>query len=859
MTAPKRTTGIELLVEWANAQDNWVRAIVTAVLQSRQALSDSSIDAAYEILLREKRLSPSADSVHIPALGSDQRPSQADQPFRLTALSALCNVNALAADQEITFNPRITVLYGENGAGKSGYVRVLKHLAAVRKRQPILPNISAHRPASQPSGSIAYALGDEEKTYTWSGKDGVVPFTRMDIFDAHGVDLHVDGELTYVYTPTELTVFRYTHDAIESVKRRLEAERDDAQPRGNPYLTQFSRDGRLYVVIETLGATTEIDTLQKISAVAENGRERLDGLKERVDALRSGASDARLNVAREEHALLQNVWNSVAVVHDFKTDAYQHALAELDTATKAHDRASRVALDSEAIPGALGSSWRRFIESGDAYTHEHLGSPYPQRGDSCPYCRQELTAAALELLHKYRTFCHSDLQGHLGTSRTRLDDITSKILELDTSGALSRLEMRRTASDEEPTSHPTVHTSRNVLLAVKRIKETIRARKPLDNEDVSALYTRDARQIGIRLQELEELVADLRSKAQKRSELLATQSRELRDLQDRITLSELLPEILRYVDRSKWASRAGTLLKGFRRVSRGLTDTAKRASETLLNDDFERTFRTECEALKAPPVEVDFPGRRGQPARRKRLSPEYRLTEILSEGEQKVIALADFFAESILRRSASPLVLDDPVSSLDYKRLKYVVDRIVRFSATRQVIVFTHNIWFTMELLQKFDNDRASCTYYDISEHGEEHGIISRGQSPKLDTWNDRKKRINRLIGRITTEGDPEMQAVFTENGYDELRGACEIVVEQDLLQSVVQSYRPNVMVGNLGRISFAKLEEASGGIEEIFDRCCRYTSGHKQPLETLSVRPTATELNEDWRKLQKLRAQVVK
>lgn len=66
-----------------------------------------------------------------------------------------------------------------------------------------------------------------------------------------------------------------------------------------------------------------------------------------------------------------------------------------------------------------------------------------------------------------------------------------------------------------------------------------------------------------------------------------------------------------------------------------------------------------------------------------------------------MIALADFLAESTLRRSASPVVLDDPVTSLDSKRLGYVVGRIVELSDERQVIVFTHNIWFTMELLAR--------------------------------------------------------------------------------------------------------------------------------------------------------------
>ena len=114
----------------------------------------------------------------------------------------------------------------------------------------------------------------------------------------------------------------------------------------------------------------------------------------------------------------------------------------------------------------------------------------------------------------------------------------------------------------------------------------------------------------------------------------------------------------------------------------------------------------------------------------------------------------------------------------DRKRLQYVVNRLVQLSEARQVIVFTHNIWFTMELLGKFDKDRESCSYYDVSEDGNARGIVSHGESPKLDTWNDRKRRINLLIGRVSQEKEKAMRDVLLEKGYDDLRGACEIVVE---------------------------------------------------------------------------------
>lgn len=166
------------------------------------------------------------------------------------------------------------------------------------------------------------------------------------------------------------------------------------------------------------------------------------------------------------------------------------------------------------------------------------------------------------------------------------------------------------------------------------------------------------------------------------------------------------------------------------------------------------------------------------------------------------------------------------------------------------------NIWFTMELLARFDRNRKACTYYDVSEDGMERGVVSVGQSPRLDTWSDKRKRINITIERAKDEGDRTMRDVLVEKGYDDLRGACELVVERDLLQNVVQSYRPNVMVGNLTKIRFDRLAAASATVNEVFDKCCRINGAHKQPLETLSVRPTLTQLEEDWKTIHEVHAQ---
>ena len=207
----------------------------------------------------------------------------------------------------------------------------------------------------------------------------------------------MDGPLTYAYTPSELAVFRYTHEAIEAVKERLDAAKSATQPSGNPYLNKFDRDGKLYVKIETLGATTDIEELQRLGNVPDAEKSQLEPLKERVAALRSGTSDAKLQLAESERDLLTGVKKTIETGRAFDVEAHGQATDAVATAERdAYSCNAGSALPVSRYRAFLRIRWRRFVEAGEIYLQEHYADEYPDEGDSCPYCLRNLSAAALE-------------------------------------------------------------------------------------------------------------------------------------------------------------------------------------------------------------------------------------------------------------------------------------------------------------------------------------------------------------------------------------------------------------------------------------------------------------------------------
>ena len=88
-----------------------------------------------------------------------------------------------------------------------------------------------------------------------------------------------------------------------------------------------------------------------------------------------------------------------------------------------------------------------------------------------------------------------------------------------------------------------------------------------------------------------------------------------------------------------------------------------------------------------------------------------RLDAVLSEGEQRAIALGSFLAELSLAGHTAAIVFDDPVSSLDHHRRQNVAKRLVQEAKARQVIVFTHDTSFLGQLRDEIDQ---SGVHYEI-------------------------------------------------------------------------------------------------------------------------------------------------
>ncbi len=538
---------------------------------------------------------------------------------------------------------------------------------------------------------------------------------------------------------------------------------------------------------------------------------------------------------------------------DLNQDSYSKAQVKLVDAVERHHKATEVAFADEGIPGVLTDAWREFVAAGDAYLKDLELESYPEEQDKCLYCRQELGFAAIALLRKYDDFCNDTLKRTVDEARDDLDDLTEALRSLSLDSLVSGVGAKVSVDDK--TEVAPVYLAASALLSdLPVLIKAVRNREPIDSGGSIAQARKLKTLAATVLSQTKDLIVALQQQSADRQSARTEAEKRLKDLQDRITLKALLSQIRTAVEKAKWAERAGKLqTKRFPPLKRSLTAQMKTASEDLLNSDFQRLFEQERSSLRAPAVRLLFPGRQGEAARRKSLPKNHRLSDVLSEGEQKVIALSDFLAEAAIRGGSAPIIFDDPVNSLDYKRIEYIVQRLHTLAAIHQVIVFTHNIWFASLLLSKFESTKEAkaCSFYSVDlGPAEQPGYISGGTHPRLDTPSKLRGRINTIVQNAEAETGETRNALI-ESAYSKLRSWCEAVAEQELLFGLSQRYRANIMVGNLRKIRFERLAAASEVICRVFDKACRVTDAHSHAMETLGTRPGLADLRMDWEEAQ--------
>ena len=121
---------------WSKGLHAWQQDAIARIYANRE-LSTTDVEDLYALSKAEAGIEDPQNRAP-KALDDAQVATRADPTrlVRLLAIKEISNVNALAAGGSLPIaETGLTVIYGENGAGKSGYSRVLKHACRARDQR----------------------------------------------------------------------------------------------------------------------------------------------------------------------------------------------------------------------------------------------------------------------------------------------------------------------------------------------------------------------------------------------------------------------------------------------------------------------------------------------------------------------------------------------------------------------------------------------------------------------------------------------------------------------------------------------------------------------------------------------------
>lgn len=828
------------LAEWANRQDEWVRFVVQEVLSTGRPLTTEGQGSAYALFRQEKAL----EARVLPEqamLAIEPSADAAELPLMIERISEVTGVNALILGEVIEPHPGLTILFGENGTGKTGYSRVLKALAGSRTADVILGDIAIEVEQPQ-SAKIDYSVGSASDTLVWAGEQGKAPFTRMSIFDSPSVNFHVDEDLEYVYTPAALALFNHVSGAIRAVQAKIDDSIAELSRGTTTLLSRFPKDSTVYPLIETLGAATDIVGLKAIVDDDPKADERIEVLRRSVASLEANSVGAQIVLRQRHERVLTQAASIAALIEAFDVAAYNQAVSKRDELRKDYADFRVELFQAADLPAEPDATWEGFVRSGESY-REHLEEHGALDADRCLYCRQPLGEKARSLIGKYGEYLADKINDDIEAVVLAIEESTGP-LTAAASTEMSAFEAEYADQTDVPKFKAHVTVVADLLDGMRAGFEDER-RLPVERDaDVVASLAAVATELTSCTREL----TVLREQDANRVTALADEKRKLSELIAASELAKGWTQIEAQVAAAKEADRLRLLVRPFPSLSRAVTELAKASSDELVNNSFDKLFSEECAALRAPSLKLQFVGRQGRAQRRKVLSGRHKPSKVLSEGEQKVLAMADFLAEARLAGITAPVVFDDPVSSLDHRRISEVAERVAVLAETSQVIVFTHDILFATKLLSLFEKSKR-CVYYQITDD-DGKGKITRATGPRWDTLATMKKHINETI-TAARASEGEARASLVRTGYGWLRSWCEVFTETELLQGVTQRYQPNVGMTRLPNIKVDCLPDSIDTVVRIFEDACRFIEAHSQPLVTLGVSPTLPGLEAHWQELQ--------
>lgn len=839
--------------EFADKLPYWSKYLANKILIGK-AIKDGDIDQSYLYLLEELNINEKSSKE---AIEINCRLNEVDHYAQNLVLSSVANVkgvNALADNQVIEFGPNLTIIYGINGSGKSGYIRLFKSVFYSKAPEEILQNINKADTNNTIDAEFVFTTGDLSVPLSYKEKDKAV-FKQFSVFDGKGIFKQLSEKNQFEFRPAGLSFFAYFSESIRKVEEKLKDEIQRRNPH-NEYEVLFDGNSEIKIFIKNISEKTSLADLQKYIPFSEEDRLLKQSIQKQYDDLLLISKDKETQITKLQNIkkFMSDNKKAIETLNSFfslkKLSEVKEAVSDYLSKEKAAKDQGIESFKSDKI-NAIGTiEWKNFIKSADAFCRKQKTENAIEIKDKyCLFCHQPLSKEADELIKKYWIFLKSAIEEEVKNSKENInkEKIEYTNLNFDLFPEESVLSAWLIENYPEKLSK-----LQGLLLTQKRLRENIL----LDIENGVEII-RDEVQIDLSFYDEIEAQLDNSIKMLKENQ----QNKELETLLIKKTYLEHkekynlhFSKFETYVNQLSWVKKAKEANFGKRRI----TETEKSLSDKYFNQKYIDAFNEECQKLNGLfDISIDHTGSAGKSFRQLKLKGRTP-NAILSEGEQKVLAISDFISEMRLSEINKGIIFDDPVTSLDDYRKNEIGKRLVEESIKKQVIIFTHDLVFVSSLATYCSELNVQYCCHWIENCDGIAGQIWLNNSPSYEKqYRNAEPAKKHYTNSKKDSCPPEQREIYIKSGFTALRTCYEVLVINDLFKNVVQRFNERVSIDSLNSVCFDSsiIKE----LQDSFAQCCRYMEGHSHSDKFSYKKPQPEDLNEEIERYEKIRSKIRK
>lgn len=826
--------------KWLADQPYWLQDAAYRIYHGLEIGEEQISLYAEMCILQAKK--QTAEYKHINA--NESKSHAASSRMTVQKLSDIVGVNALASDAALEFSHEgITVIYGLNGAGKSGFMRIFKQLSGSPFEEAIQPNVFKKGVPEKPSCKFIINKDDQEQEIccdlTSDLKDS--PLASCDVFDTRISNDYISKNNNVSYQPFVFTVLAELANIADKISKQIDKRIEAITITRVEIPEEFSERG-------------DIDWIQSLTADTVFPAQFENWTETQQHALVDLSK--QLDTEKVNHDLLllnSQIGNTKPILEDLAAAKAAIDAPELSVAYKNYVNAKQKYLAAEKLfaetaddydkVSISSADWKALWKSAQRYYDSIICSDgskhFGQEGTICPLCHQRIPSDSVSRFNSVNEYVNGICNAEYTKAQKNLEML---LLAIAT----------RSYSIKQVGSHLSSILDESEVLIIEAAYKALGS--DTQSNDVEAKYAHISE---IDFDDAISLLSNRNKALELKQEALELALKDER----RAILQEQFDDLKfkKWIYENKAAISAEiTKLRKRRELTNTkpllttnkITSESNRLASALITDSYIERFMHELKRL-APQINVILkkaPSQKGSTPYKVTINTDSGIRckpeDILSEGEQRIVALAAFFADATGREAKTPIIIDDPISSLDINYEKAATQRIVEIALERQVIVFTHRISMLTGI-------EETCQLFGV-QHKENYirsTTYGKGVSDFPDVYRgDVKKHLTGIKTRITEikNMDPDSASYYDALGKQcqQFRICIERSVEDVLLQGMVHRFERRIMTnGKVTKLTRVTLDDC----KLVDSMMTKYSfTEHSQPIDSPPVEISIDELNRD-------------